>query len=244
MRVPQVNLAAQNPGVRFPVRALLTPLFLLAVRTLLLLYFFSPARKPLFSIMVGLWVVYEAWGAIRRAIGNQERRGQAGGADRGNAEEHRGAAPEGAAGVNNGHEQAREGPRNRIAPNPDILFSRLARIHLDDEARALDTTRDDRQTEEPGPFFKIRHFLSLFILTMHPAFWDRRRSLLREREGRLRTEANVLQVARDEGNVEGGVPINERVRLAREQFAAQHARRPIWVREYIERVRSGEWVDD
>ena len=51
-----------------PLRDLVIPLFLLVVRTVFLLYFFSPIEKPVFGILIGAWMFYEAWNAIRAAI--------------------------------------------------------------------------------------------------------------------------------------------------------------------------------
>jgi len=75
--------------------------------------------------------------------------------------------------------------------------------------------------------------------------------LLRQREGRLRTEANAREREpdppssdREHATTEGERTERERVAGVRAELAAQHARRPRWVQSYVDRVRTGEWVDD
>ena len=81
--IPNAN-ANQNPNdpnnplaaaeIRaIPLRALMVPLMMLTFRTLLLLYFFSPSKRPLFGIVLSAWILYEAWGAIRAVIGNNDQ---------------------------------------------------------------------------------------------------------------------------------------------------------------------------
>lgn len=66
------------------------------------------------------------------------------------------------------------------------------------------------------------------------------------REGRIRTESVALQA--EDGNatpVEGDVAAEvERRAQARNELREQHARRPVWVREYVERVRNAEFADE
>ena len=47
-----------------PLRALLMPLIMLVVRTFILMYFFSPSKRPVFGILLSLWIIYETWGAL------------------------------------------------------------------------------------------------------------------------------------------------------------------------------------
>lgn len=231
--------AAVNIEVRIPVRALLTPLLFLCLRTLLLLYLFSPARKPVFGIMLAAWVLYEAWGAVRGAFGDNAP----GERNAGNA-----AQPQRQADNNNANRAAmapafnpHQNParfRTLASANADAVISRLSQLNLDQESRALNG--EPNASAEPSIFSKVRLFFSLLVLSLHPAFWNRRRTALRSREGRMRTEANAREAAEQSDNSDG----DERARQARQQLLADHARRPAWVQEYVERVRSGEWVDD
>lgn len=185
--------ALPQPQARaVPVRALMTPLILMFLRTLLLLYFFSPARKPIFGLMLGAWVVYEAWGAIRGAIGDLNEPGR--GADRG-----RGRAPavgEGQADAAAGGDVPAGGPVNTLFRGPernqgDAILTHVANINIQSEENALTSPEGARPEEEPGLAQKIKIFVSLLVLTLHPAVWNRRRAALKEREGRLKTEANA-----------------------------------------------------
>ncbi|KIK65403.1 hypothetical protein GYMLUDRAFT_219407 [Collybiopsis luxurians FD-317 M1] len=47
------------------IRPLLLPIFMLSLRTLLLLYFVAPARKPFLTLMIIAWVMWEIWVPIR-----------------------------------------------------------------------------------------------------------------------------------------------------------------------------------
>lgn len=252
--------------IRISFRALLTPLILLALRTMLLLYFFSPARKPLFGLVLGAWVLYEAWGAVRGAFGdpneNGDRNGNGNGGrnGNGNADERgnlrvnfrlrAGADPDNRAAGNGAAAAPRARVptrRNAAQSTTDMILARLARLNFDEERRALESPEGARP-QEPSVFFKARLFVSLFVLTLHPAFWNRRRSALKEREGRLRMEANAMEREETESQTSEGdsqtQAADDRARLTRERLRAQHARRPLWVREYIRRVRGGEWADE
>ncbi len=80
-------------------------------------------------------------------------------------------------------------------------------------------------------------FTLLFLSTLHPAIWDRRRNALRKREGRLRTEANVRQAPVDENTSQDRIQ-------ARDEVTARHERREAWVQQYVERVLTTEYLDD
>lgn len=238
------NRRAANIEVRLPIRALLTPLLLLCLRTLLLVYLFSPARKPVFSIMLTAWVLYEAWGAVRGAFGDVARDENGGNAGAGAAQAQR--APRN----DNGNQVAaafnpHQNPgrfRNMAATSADAILTRMSQLNLANEDRALNSEAGAR--DEPGVLTKVQMFFSLLLFTLHPAYWDRRRAALRSREGRVRTEANAREAAAQGEQGEQGGEGDERAREARQQLLAAHARRPAWVRDYVERVRGGEWVDD
>ncbi|KAF8264955.1 hypothetical protein EI94DRAFT_1737243 [Lactarius quietus] len=67
LRVRQENaMIAELRAV--PMRALAAPLFMLTLRTLFLLYFFSPFQKPVFGLVVTAWLLYETWNTIRNAM--------------------------------------------------------------------------------------------------------------------------------------------------------------------------------
>lgn len=218
---PNVNGFHAQLQVRIPIRALLMSFVFLAFRVLLLMYFFSPARKPLFSLLVGVWVLYEAWGVIRVAFEDADplaRRaagvaGREAGAGNGVPPGALGqAAAGGAAGAPNGGDPQQQVPHQlpqaapaQAQPNnlsPDYILSRLARLHLAEEDQYLDP-RPSRSgpapadTAEPGWFFKARLFVTLFVLTLHPAFWNRRRVLLTAREAKIRTESHARESAEE-----------------------------------------------
>lgn len=265
-------LRLQNPGqpqnrglIRdIPLRPLLAPFMMLIIRTLLLVYFVSPARKPVFGIVVGAWILYEAWGPIRAAImGPAERHAAAAAALAGAAprrQENGGAARPGAAPVQNGDVQQPMGPNvgPRAPPRAaqhisqaDALLDSMANINIQSEGEALAAAERAVPAEEPGFVHKFMAFVALFVLTLHPAVWNRRRVILRQREGRTRTEANARErepetpSADIEGEeAEAARQERERVARVRAEYVAQHERRPRWVQAYVERVRGGEWVDD
>lgn len=292
---PNANGFHAQLQVRVPIRALLMSFVFLAFRVMLLMYFFSPARKPLFSLLVGVWVLYEAWGVIRLAfedVDPLERRaganaGREAGVGNGVPPGAPGqAAAGGAAGAPNGgdpHQQVPHQPPH-AAPaqaqphnlSPDYILSRLARLHLVEEDQYLDPRPSSgaaqTNTAEPGWFFKARLFVALFVLTLHPAFWNRRRVLLTAREAKIRTESHAREAAeeaerdaqqllqrrqedaerRGEGNGEAPTPtpttVEERAlqarRAALQQIVERDGRRPIWVREYVNRVVRDSWADE
>lgn len=249
------------------LRPLLAPFIMLIIRTLLLVYFVSPARKPVFGIVVGAWILYEAWGPIRAAIfGAADRHGapgiNAGPAPRPQGE---GAAARPAGPEQNGAGQPRAQAQGAAPRTPDqaarhvsqaeALVDSVANINIPAEGEALAASERARPAEEPGLAQKLTTFLSLLVLTLHPAVWNRRRVVLRQREGRIRTEANAREREPEapsaDVNGDGENATTEAERIERERVArvraelvAQHARRPRWVQAYVDRVRAGEWVDD
>lgn len=260
--IPNPLVAAGAGGAELraiPMRALMVPLLMLAFRTLLLLYFFSPSKRPLFGLILSVWILYEAWNAMRMVLNDGNDRG----ADRaGNA-----AAPNGpaAAGQQGGAVPGLAGPgANGAAPNAApgssgfaAVLDRLAMLNLATEDAILDT---DAPAPPPSLVQKAKMFVALFFMSLHPAAWDRRRIALRRREGRVRTEANAREAAlhdraqrQGQGEADGqqgqgqGQPRTEedeaRAR-AREQMVIRHERRPAWLQQYVQRVQYTEWVDD
>jgi hypothetical protein len=242
-----INVGGQQRGIQINLRAIGTPLILLCLRTLLLLYFFSPARKPVFGLVVGAYVLYEAWGALRGAIGEEAARNAnvaARGGDR-NRQGLAGMPPMGNGAVNGPNAV----PGRAAVANLDAGINYLAQMNLDQEARWI-----ENGGREPSILKKLQMFLSLFLLSLHPAFWNRRRVALRAREGELRTEANARDAALvqqqqqrtdGENNDVDAEDLNvRRAREQREQLIARHARRSGWIQEYVDRVRQGDWVDD
>jgi len=239
LRVAQNGIA----GAQFraiPLRALLAPMIMLIIRTLLLVYFFAPSKTPFFGLILGAWITYEAWNAFRVAL--RPARGQGGvapgqGANGAvpppNAQPQQGGAPGAAAST-----QTRD--------HTSVVLDTLANINLSFENDALSAAPQipDR-TSEPTLAHKVQTFVTLLITTVHPALWNRRRTELMRREGRIRTEATVLQS--DNGNAdgaEGGSAETERRAAAREELRGQQARRPAWIREYVDRVRNAEFSEE
>ncbi|KAI0091887.1 hypothetical protein BDY19DRAFT_566084 [Irpex rosettiformis] len=240
-----VNQNPADPNVvafevrAIPLRALMVPLMMLLFRTFLLVYFFSPSKRPIFGLILSAWIFYEAWGALRGVLGgdrpnNANAEGQQGQAGNGAAQPPPVAGdPAANGGDNNINVNV---TRNRQAANQslsDQLIDIVGTSRIEEEERELDG--GSRST--PGPFAKARLFTTLFVSTLHPAVWDRRRDALRKREGRLRTEANVRESEIDESTTE------ERLR-SREEVTARHQRRAGWVQQYVERVLRTEYVDD
>ncbi|KAK7695537.1 hypothetical protein QCA50_000173 [Cerrena zonata] len=246
--IPNAN-ANQNPNdpnnplaaaeIRaIPLRALMVPLMMLTFRTVLLLYFFSPSKRPLFGIVLSAWILYEAWGAIRAVIGNgdqpaaQAREG-GNGAGAGQGAGPRIPGPAGGIQPGGNNQGAR---RSQM----DSILDRLSNLNLTSEDATLDT--DSRDITPPSLAHRAKTFISLLITTLHPAVWDRRRTVLRRREGRIRTEANLRESQpREEGDE---TPESVQRAQSRLNMIARHERRPRWVREYVQRVQHSEWVDD
>ena len=69
------------------------------------------------------------------------------------------------------------------AQNQDLL-NRLSLLNWRDETQVL--LPGAPPTPRPGWFHRSKAFISYFILTMHPAYWNRRRRALRARENLVR----------------------------------------------------------
>ncbi|KAF9013487.1 hypothetical protein BDQ17DRAFT_1321316 [Cyathus striatus] len=243
-RVPNQN-PNPNPALpeirEIPIRPLLAPMLMLVFRTLLLLYFVAPARKPFFGILIFAWMLYEIWQPIRRGLRDLRRAAEA---ERGN--------PGAGAGAEQGQRQddaqrQEQGPNNRRIPGGRLenQFASLLNSFGDMNLRTEDAIVNNRDTTELGWGYKLRTFTTLLFTTLHPAVWDRRRSALRRREGIIRTEARMRDIPpRTEFENEEARVNEERAELAREGLRESYARRPLWVRRYMERVVETEWVDD
>lgn len=262
LNVPLPNVAQPQPDAevlfeiainfrQFPLRALLTPLFLLVMRATLIMYFFSPSQTPFFGIIMGLWVLYEAWSAVRAAVAatrdpvepRQDGDGQGGGA--------------GVPGPNGLEGQNVTRPSDPTRQQVNVILDSLASVNIGEENEMLEATGN---VPPPTLFHKVKTFASLMIVTLVPALWDRRRAELMRREGSLRTEMNVIDAARAPPSVSGSAAQNtstegegeteqerEESRRGRELKLAviqKHARRADWVREYAERVGRMEYYDD
>ncbi|KAG6833721.1 hypothetical protein H0H87_001153 [Tephrocybe sp. NHM501043] len=257
MGLPQVRVAHnQNPnpvpGLRdLPLRPLLAPILLLLFRTILLLYFVAPARKPIFGLLILVWMLYEIWRPIRNALLRSIRAAAAA-----ENQQNRPAAanqqPRAAAGAANpqpnpaADAEVPQPPQNPPAgvqvPILDMqagaILDALANVNIPTEERILNET-PGADTSEPGLSHKLAVFFSLLVTTVHPAVWNTRRAALRPREGRIRTEANIREAPVD---TEGEGSEN-RTQL-RNEYREQHNRRPRWIRDYVDRVVAAEWVDD
>ncbi|KAJ7638674.1 hypothetical protein FB45DRAFT_787061 [Roridomyces roridus] len=250
---PNVNVVAVQPP-EIPLRPLLLPLFLLLLRTAILLYFFAPARKPVFGILIVMWMLYEVWRPIRDGLLRGWNRAAPENANRNQQQqqpqqEAARQAPNGQAnGVVADRRQGPAAPRAGLGPGAvaanDIdqqmaaAFDGLANLNIEAEAQAV---RRGAPVEEPGLWHKTVTFVTLLLTTVHPAVWNRRRVVLRQREGQIRMDANARAAQLDE-NVDDPQS-QERIRR-RDQLVAQHQERPEWLRNYMERVVEAAWVDE
>ncbi|KAJ7276264.1 hypothetical protein B0H12DRAFT_1084419 [Mycena haematopus] len=259
---PNIHIAAAAqaaPAPEFPLRPLLLPLFLLMLRTAVLLYFFAPARKPIFGILIVMWMLYEVWRPIReglqrglaRAAVENANANQPNQANQQQQQPHRNAgaaAPPVANGqANAGPVQQRQGaaiarPGAQAANDLDhqiaAVFDGLAKFNIQTED---ETIRRGTPAEEPSFSTKAMAFVTLLLTTVHPAVWNRRRAVLRQREGQIRMDANARAAELDE-NAED--PAAQARLQRRAQLIAQHEARPRWLRAYMERVIEGGWVDE
>ncbi|OCH90729.1 hypothetical protein OBBRIDRAFT_887520 [Obba rivulosa] len=231
-----------------PVRALIAPLLMLVLRTLLMMYLFSPSKRPLFSLMLSAYIIYEAWGAFRAVMGDDRDRAQPAPVPAGaaaNAAQPNANAQQGQPGARParpGPGGAAQGPAGRS--HLDILLHRMSDMNLASEDALVDSPV---QAPQPSLLHKAKTFVGLLLLTLYPALWDHRRAALRRREGRLRTEANALEVAeapRAEGGGEANAQADEGRARALAEIVARRERRPVWVRQYVQRVQTMEWMDD
>jgi len=253
--LPPLRVVANNPNPvanqnnpllpeirEIPIRPLLAPIMMLLFRTLVLLYFVAPARKPIFGILILMWMLYEIWQPIRNGLRNGW-----------------GRIPE-IRQPNVGQPNAPQAPAARPAANMPIrpdpigpatlnlqagaLFDALANMNIDEEERMLNQA-PGTSTTEPSLTHKVVAFFALLATTLHPAIWNRRRVALRRREGTVRTEASIRNVPPPptEGDAEP-TPAEMEVVRRREELRAHFIRRPHWIQRYMERVVAEDWIDD
>ncbi|KXN86386.1 hypothetical protein AN958_10248 [Leucoagaricus sp. SymC.cos] len=224
-----------------PIRPLLAPLFMLVIRTTLLLYFIAPMRKPIFGLLIIAWMLYEIWQPIRnnllRQLQQNEQAGHRNGAP----------APQAPAQPGLGGNAIAPGPNNTSAqrqPHPRALMEILGNMNIETERQVL-TEATQENAMEPSLGHKVVTFFSLLITTLHPAIWNQRRTALRSREGGARTEVNIRNAQRrTDLEDEEAIRNEDSAEEARRSLRERHARRPRWIQRYIERVIDAEWVDD
>jgi hypothetical protein len=245
------NANQNNPLIEIReirIRPLLAPIMMLMFRTLLLLYFVAPARKPIFGVLILMWMLYEIWQPIRNGLRNgwgpipddQQRPNNA--ADQPNVgQENAPQAPGARPAVN---VPVRPGPVGPATLNlqADVVLDALAKINIEEEERLLNQ-EPGTPTADPGLAHKAATFFGLLVTTLYPAIWNRRRAALRRREGTVRTEASVRTAPPPSTNDEP-TPSEVVAVRKREELRAQFNRRPRWIQRYMERVVAEDWVDD
>ncbi|TFY80814.1 hypothetical protein EWM64_g3194 [Hericium alpestre] len=213
--LPPLRAAQPAAEVRVVnVRALIAPILLLLLRTLFLVYFISPFQTPLFGLLVGAWLLYETWKAMRNAIGppgprNRAARDAAGGNNNANAPNAPAAngqpAQNGNANANdnaNGNHPAQPQPepeRRQLATGSgipahgqwDTVLETAARFNTLEEHAALEGHEFPPTDRFYTPAWKLVSFFMLLMATMHPAFWDRRRAILKRREGHVKCRGDI-----------------------------------------------------
>lgn len=241
------------PEIReIPIRPLLAPIMMLLFRTLVLLYFVAPARKPIFGILILMWMLYEIWQPIRNGLrngwgripDNQQRPNNAADPQQANAGQPN--VPQAPAARPAANVPVRPGPVGPVALNlqAGALLDALANMNIEEEERMLNQA-PGTSTTEPSLAHKVATFFGLLATTLHPAIWNRRRVALRRREGTVRTEASIRNATplATEGDAEPTPGEIEAVRR-REELRAHFNRRPRWIQRYMERVVAEDWVDD
>ncbi|KAF9055090.1 hypothetical protein BDZ89DRAFT_975313 [Hymenopellis radicata] len=236
--IMEVPIRNQMPAPDLPqmqMRPFLLPITFLLLRIFLLLYFFAPARKPVMGALILGWALYEIWTRHIRPraeapVPPQPRRNPI--VDRlvGNNGVLRDAMNQ----MNQQQPAAAAPPRQ--VQNPLALLDTVANMNLREEEQILEGT----VTERPSLIQKVKVFTTLFFATLHPAVWDRRRALLRQREGRIRTEATAMGATDDGSDAAENQARNQR----RAELVARHAGRPAWVQEYVQHVVENDWVED
>ncbi|KAJ3741303.1 hypothetical protein DFH05DRAFT_1545306 [Lentinula detonsa] len=279
-----------NPPIQIQhinLRPLILPIFMLSLRTLLLLYFVAPARKPFFLLLILAWVGWEIWGwfgGLGLRVEAEDQAGDIGRGVRGNNDNNGGGVVQ--AGVpipppvpQHAQAPAPNGPNavvpaNNNAPGttparPPSIIDALASFDITESEAALSSFLPENDVKEPGLSRKAISFFVLLIATVHPAVWNRRRAILRAREGRVKVEMNALtegageqtdvvsgeadegsSVGNGDGEESNDASTMENARRAqrRGEMFLRYMRRPSWVRKYMRRViiAGGEnaWADE
>lgn len=232
-----------------PIRPLIAPLMMLLLRTLLLLYFFAPARKPIFGILILGWMLYEIWLPIRNGLRNGWGRVRVNGQRQANNAQNGQQAPVAGEPIGLQGPGAHPARAGHVGPvtieaHSAQLFDTLANLNIDDEQRMLNPGPGGPPAE-PTLGHKLTTFLCLFVTTLHPAIWNRRRAALRRREGVVRTEANFRNAPPSPAEGDSNEsPAETEAAQRREQLHAQYERHPRWIQRYMDRVVAEDWVDD
>ncbi|KAJ3914823.1 hypothetical protein F5877DRAFT_49759 [Lentinula edodes] len=249
------------------IRPILLPLLMLSLRMFLLLYFVAPARKPFLMLLVLAWVGWEIWGwiaALGVRVEVEIERGRMEGGGAGERPPGGGGAPQPAPPPAQQNVAAQAPPAVPAANNPPApapapaapptLLDNLASFGIAQDQAALESTLPlETDSPEPGFARKALLFLVLFLISVHPAVWNRRRALLRAREGQVRVEMGVLAegVGEQESGAADDASALESTRRAqrRAEMYVKYMSRPAWVRRYMQRVMSaqageGAWVDE
>jgi hypothetical protein len=266
-RPAPVNPQARPQLPNFPFRAFAAPFLMLCLRTLFLLYIFSPTKKPIFALLITGWLVWELWTAAQAVLAEERAAGRAPGAAAA-------AAPDAARNQNNQNNNQANGnavPNGQPAPNgvppnranqnawgAQQVVDRLAGFHLREEDVAFDAPEGSPAARPPSLFSRIKQVVILFVLTLHPDVWNRRRRTLREREARVKRElaerrrqrpeeGNSNQNGETEGNdANANADTNQQANQPPPPEAAPEVpvrRRAPWLEEYINRVERAEWID-
>jgi len=72
--------------------------------------------------------------------------------------------------------------KSELSSTWSLLIDNLSKLNIPAEEEALAASERATPAEEPGLAHKVTTFLCLLILTLHPAVWNRRRGVLRQRK--------------------------------------------------------------
>ncbi|GJJ07517.1 hypothetical protein Clacol_001719 [Clathrus columnatus] len=232
------------PQAAIPLRPLILPFLMLTIRTAFLVYFFQPARKPIFGFFVLIWLMWEVMNVLRGVLRGVNQ------GENNNANNN-----DGLRGLNQPANQLNRVPgrNNRIlGDSQETLMNYFAHFNLTAEAQFVEpTATPNPSTPPPTLSYRIKTFFILLFLTSYPGLWDRRRTALRVRETRVRDEANTREAraaqrtrerSEREDNRRRGLAVEDEPETSADEPPPPP--KPYWVAEYIRRVRSGDWVDD
>ncbi|TRM67938.1 hypothetical protein BD626DRAFT_424429 [Schizophyllum amplum] len=223
VHVMHANRPAVPPELRdLQIRALIIPLLVLVFRVMLLLYFLDPEDSPVYAALILVFVLWEMWGLVRRGMRREPPPGQNG---------DNGAPARAQAGGRDGNGA---GPNN--VPMAETVQAQVAEYMASQGLAYEEAALTVPDTPPPSMSHKVIAFVSLFIGTLHPAVWERRRALLRRREGQIRTEERARLEPQDQP------------RDGENEHAANRNRLPLprapWVGGYLQRLLADEWVDE